>query len=103
MALTRTQDHAVTLAVDFTACDGHGLCAELLPELVGLDEWGYPVLHSPTVPPELLAHARRAVAACPVMALRVTRGPSAPPAPPPDPLPGRTTAGRRALSRRRPR
>ena len=27
------------LAVDWTACTGHGLCAELLPERVSLDEW----------------------------------------------------------------
>jgi ferredoxin len=61
------------LAVDFTVCDGHGLCAELLPELIGLDEWGYPVLRAATVPAGLLPDARRAVAACPVMALRLSR------------------------------
>jgi ferredoxin len=93
MAMTRA------LAVDFAACDGHGLCAELLPELVGLDEWGYPVLHRPTVPPELLAHARRAVAACPVMALRLNPVPT----PPPDQPSNRTTASpRRAVSHRQP-
>ena len=32
------------LRVDPTACTGHGLCAELLPELITLDEWGYPIL-----------------------------------------------------------
>ena len=97
MAVTRAQDHV--LAVDFAACDGHGLCAELLPELVGLDEWGYPVLHGPAVPPDLLHHARRAVAACPVMALRLNRAPVPPPAARPDSLPSRTTAApRRAVS-----
>ena len=30
------------LKVDPIACDGHGLCAELLPELVTLDDWGFP-------------------------------------------------------------
>ncbi len=25
-------------------CDAYGYCAELLPELVALDEWGYPVV-----------------------------------------------------------
>ncbi len=63
------------LSVDFAACDGHGLCAELLPELVALDEWGYPVLTSQDVPAALTADARRAVAACPVMALRLTSPP----------------------------
>ncbi|MFI1096450.1 ferredoxin [Streptomyces sp. NPDC020917] len=64
-----TADHELT--VDFAACDGHGLCAELLPERIGLDEWGYPVVRDPVVPGPLLAHARRAVAACPVLALRL--------------------------------
>ncbi|MGF1432408.1 ferredoxin [Kitasatospora sp. LaBMicrA B282] len=60
------------LAIDRIACDGRGLCAELLPELVALDEWGYPIIPDPTVPDRLLGHARRAVAACPVLALRLT-------------------------------
>lgn len=60
------------LSIDFAACDGHGLCAELLPERIGLDEWGYPVLRDTSVPAPLLGHARRAVAACPVLALRLT-------------------------------
>jgi ferredoxin len=64
-----SRDHELT--VDFAACDGHGLCAELLPERVGLDEWGYPVVRDAVVPGPLLAHARRAVAACPVLALRL--------------------------------
>jgi len=72
------------LGVDFAACDGHGLCAELLPERIGLDEWGYPVVRDAVVPGPLLAHARRAVAACPVLALRLRpadRGDRAQPAP----------------------
>ncbi|WP_299051949.1 ferredoxin [uncultured Nocardioides sp.] len=60
----------VTLHVDPVACRGHGLCAELLPELVTVDEWGYPVVADARVPPALLARARRAVRACPVLALR---------------------------------
>ncbi|MCL2551032.1 MAG: ferredoxin [Actinomycetia bacterium] len=63
------------LGVDFAACDGHGLCAELLPERIGLDEWGYPVVRDAVVPGPLLAHARRAVAACPVLALRLRPAP----------------------------
>ena len=62
-----------TVAVDWTRCDGHGLCELLLPERVRLDEWGYPMLTSTWVPPELLEHARRAVAACPALALRLER------------------------------
>lgn len=56
------------LRVNPIACDAHGLCAELLPEVVELDEWGYPVVRD-TVPDHLLDLARRAVAACPTLAL----------------------------------
>jgi ferredoxin len=59
------------LAVDPIACDGHGLCADLLPEAVTLDEWGYPLIDPRPLPAELLAHAKRAVAACPTLALRL--------------------------------
>jgi ferredoxin len=65
------------LAVDRIACTGHGLCAELLPEGVTLDEWGYPLLASAEVPRELLRQARRAATACPERAflLRGDRSP----------------------------
>ena len=59
------------LVVDWTACDGHGLCAVLLPELVDLDDWGYPLIADPEVPRALRGQARTAVAACPALALRM--------------------------------
>jgi ferredoxin len=59
----------VKLLVNPIACKAHGLCAELLPEVVSLDEWGFPIVADADVPPELRAHARRAVAACPTLAL----------------------------------
>jgi ferredoxin len=59
------------LVVDPIACSGHGLCAELVPELITLDDWGYPMIDPHPVPPGLEAHARRAVAACPTLALRL--------------------------------
>jgi ferredoxin len=59
------------LQVDRIRCDGHGLCAELLPELIRLDDWGYPIVKSGTVPVILAEHARRAVDACPMLALRL--------------------------------
>jgi ferredoxin len=61
------------LHVDFAACSGHGLCADLLPELVETDEWGFPVLRggAVAVDPGLLPLARRAVRACPALALRL--------------------------------
>ena len=61
------------LALDPIACTGHGLCAELFPERIWLDEWGYPVIEQGELSPELLAHARRAVDACPTLALRLQR------------------------------
>jgi ferredoxin len=60
------------LQIDPIACTGHGLCADLLPELIQLDEWGYPMLPD-SIPPGLIAHARRAVSACPALALRLVR------------------------------
>jgi ferredoxin len=66
------------LVVDRIACDGFGMCAELLPELIELDDWGYPIIAAGGVPDQLLDHARRAVAVCPVLALRLARTPTAP-------------------------
>lgn len=59
------------LEVDRIKCDGHGLCAEVLPELISLDDWGYPILRDVALPAALEGHARRAVADCPVLALRL--------------------------------
>jgi ferredoxin len=53
------------------ACEAHGLCAEILPERIHLDEWGYPILDGEPIDDDLVAHARRAAAACPTLALRV--------------------------------
>jgi ferredoxin len=61
------------LSVDRIACTGRGLCAELLPEIVDQDEWGFPILATDRVSGELLADAKAAVAACPVLALRLSR------------------------------
>jgi ferredoxin len=65
--VTRSQQ----LQVDMIACTGHGLCAELLPELVSLDEWGYPILEPGPIPAGLNALARRTVTACPALALKL--------------------------------
>jgi ferredoxin len=60
------------LHVDWTRCDGHGSCAELLPELLEQDEWGYPLARaSLDVPLRLEEHARHAVEVCPLLALRL--------------------------------
>jgi len=68
--VSREEQH---LRVDPIACEAHGLCAELLPERVRLDDWGYPIVDDRPLPPELVAHARRAAAACPTLALLLER------------------------------
>lgn len=60
-----------TLRVNPIECTAHGMCAELIPERVTLDDWGYPIIDGTPIDDELLAHARRAVAACPVFALKL--------------------------------
>jgi ferredoxin len=64
---------AAKLQVNPIACTGHGVCAELLPELIAVDEWGYPLLDPGPVPAKLERGARRAVSACPALALRLAR------------------------------
>lgn len=59
------------ITVDIIACDGHGLCADLLPERIGTDDWGYPIVSEKPIPKRALKHARRAVRECPVLALRL--------------------------------
>jgi ferredoxin len=61
------------LTVDPIACDGHGLCADLFPERIRLDDWGFPIIEGGEIGPGLEVHARRAVAACPVLALKLAR------------------------------
>ncbi|AEA23003.1 hypothetical protein Psed_0742 [Pseudonocardia dioxanivorans CB1190] len=67
----------VRLRVDFVACDGHALCAQLLPEVITLDEWGYPILAngrtSDPLPHSLLRLAQAAIDACPTLALQRDR------------------------------
>ena len=60
-----------TLRVDPIACDGRGLCAELFPERITLDDWGYPLIDPTPIPGGLERHARDAVAECPKCALRL--------------------------------
>ena len=65
------------LRVDWPACKAHGVWAELLPEVISLDEWGYPIVHEP-VKCDVLAMAKNAVKACPTLALRLTQPPPRP-------------------------
>jgi ferredoxin len=72
-----THGSGAQLVVDRIRCDGFGMCAELLPELIELDDWGYPIVAAGEIPDDLLDHARRAVAVCPVLALRLAATPRA--------------------------
>lgn len=63
----------MTVEVDPIACSGHGLCAELFPEGIELDDWGYPIVLDAAGDPRLAEHAWRAVRACPALALKLAR------------------------------
>ena len=64
---------SVHLRVNPLRCDAYGHCAELLPELIELDDWGYPIVAAGDLPDELLRHARMAAEACPVLAITLRR------------------------------
>ncbi len=66
---------SLRVRVDPIACEAHGLCAELLPERIALDEWGYPILDGRPLGDALVGHARRAAAACPTLAVHLDREP----------------------------
>jgi len=70
-----TRDKVVGIVIDRIACDGRGLCAELLPELIQVDDWGYPIVKPSPVPSKLLKHASRAVTYCPVLAFKLRSSP----------------------------
>ncbi len=63
----------VVLQVDWPACQARGLCFEVLPEAIRLDDWGYPVVGD--VPADLVDAARQATRVCPTLALRLLRAP----------------------------
>ena len=62
---------AARLAVDWTLCQGHGLCAGIVPDLVELGPDGYPTRAAAHVPAHLRRRARKAVRRCPALALRL--------------------------------
>lgn len=90
------------LRINPIACDAHGLCAELFPEGISLDDWGYAIVGDAPIPRNLEPHAKRAVAACPALALALVDAPEKAPAR--GPAPGRykklSTAGTRRRKRR---
>jgi ferredoxin len=66
-----------TLQLNPIMCDGRGMCHEAAPELIDLDEWGYPLLPGGGLRVELtkgqLKAAEDATHACPVLALHIER------------------------------
>ena len=69
--MTKDETAGPRLRLNPIPCEAHGLCLQALPEMLTADPGGYPVLANAPVPPHLLAHARRAVPACPTLALKL--------------------------------
>lgn len=63
----------MNIAIDWTRCDGHGLCAALLPGRITRDEWGFPIPANHPLRDDEVTHTRRAVALCPALALRLDK------------------------------
>jgi ferredoxin len=61
----------VRLQVDWIRCDGYGLCGDLLPDLIGLDDWRYPILTDEPIDKARMHDAQRAVDCCPMKALKL--------------------------------
>ena len=59
------------ITIDPVACTAYGYCAEILPEAISLDEWGYPIIDDRPLPAELMALAKRAPRDCPRRAIAV--------------------------------
>ncbi|MFY1624380.1 NADH-ubiquinone oxidoreductase-F iron-sulfur binding region domain-containing protein [Micromonospora sp. WMMD735] len=59
------------LTLDWSRCDGHGLCAHVVPDFIRLDGNGYPAFPSTPVPTWLKEGAMKAVKVCPELALRL--------------------------------
>jgi ferredoxin len=68
---TEEEEGTHSLVVDWTRCDAHGLCADVVPDLIRLDGNGFPTFPNAPVPVRLEPAARQAVAMCPALALRM--------------------------------
>jgi ferredoxin len=62
----------IRIAIDPALCDGYGYCAELLPEAIDLDEWGYPMVDGRPLAKDLVSQAKRAARDCPRRAITLT-------------------------------
>lgn len=72
-----TDGIVATLLLNPTLCDGRGMCHDAAPDLIELDEWGYPLLPGHALRADLtkaqLKSAEDATHACPVLALHIER------------------------------
>ena len=77
--MSRREPSTLTLVLNPILCDGRGMCHEAAPELISLDEWGYPLLPGDglraAVPHRDRRTAEDATHACPVLALHIERSP----------------------------
>ena len=75
--MSNVKTRVPTLVLNPIMCDGRGMCHDAAPELIALDEWGYPLLPGGGLRAELskgqLKEAEDATHACPVLALHIER------------------------------
>jgi ferredoxin len=64
---------AIRITINPVLCDAYGYCAELVPEAITLDEWGYPIIGDRPLPAELAALAKKAARDCPKRAIALSR------------------------------
>lgn len=69
-------DRGYRLRVDWIKCDGYGTCGDMLPEVIDLDEWRFPIIDRGPIPKDLLHDAQRATDCCPMKALILERIPA---------------------------
>lgn len=66
------------LRIDWIRCDGYGLCGDLAPDVIELDEWRYPIIAEAGIPPGKLNDVKRAADCCPMKALSIVEPPPGP-------------------------
>jgi ferredoxin len=62
----------VRVHADVDKCEGHGLCADVAPEVFDLDDDAVVVVLHEQVPPALERKAEAGARVCPVAALKVS-------------------------------
>ena len=60
------------ISIDFSLCDGNGLCAAAAPALIEMGADDIPAIICEDVPPDQVANARAAVNSCPKAAVSLS-------------------------------